>query len=66
MILVLSLCFSSRYHLQLKGNIETYEINISMYVLICMYKGWAFIALAPRPTVVYCALCSHIDSCSVN
>jgi hypothetical protein len=24
-----------------------------MYV--CMYKGWAFSALAPRPTVVYCA-----------
>jgi hypothetical protein len=24
-----------------------------MYV--CMYKGWAFTALAPRPTVVYCA-----------
>jgi hypothetical protein len=24
-----------------------------MYVY--MYKGWAFSALAPRPTVVYCA-----------
>jgi hypothetical protein len=23
--------------------------------LVCMYKGWAFTALAPRPTVVYCA-----------
>jgi hypothetical protein len=22
---------------------------------VCMYKGWAFTALAPRPTVVYCA-----------
>jgi hypothetical protein len=26
---------------------------IIMYV--CMCKGWAFTALAPRPTVVYCA-----------
>jgi hypothetical protein len=26
---------------------------VAMYV--CMYKGWAFTALAPRPTVVYCA-----------
>jgi hypothetical protein len=25
-----------------------------------MYKGWAFLALAPRPTVVYCAL---VDTC---
>jgi hypothetical protein len=23
--------------------------------VVCMYKGWAFTALAPRPTVVYCA-----------
>jgi hypothetical protein len=22
---------------------------------VCMYKGWAYSALAPRPTVVYCA-----------
>jgi hypothetical protein len=30
------------------------QINpVHMYV--CMYKGWAFTALAPRPTVVYCA-----------
>jgi hypothetical protein len=26
---------------------------VCMYV--CMYKGWAFTALAPRPRVVYCA-----------
>jgi hypothetical protein len=29
------------------------EEERGMYV--CMYKGWAFTALAPRPTVVYCA-----------
>jgi hypothetical protein len=27
--------------------------TLEMYV--CMYNGWAFTALAPRPTVVYCA-----------
>jgi hypothetical protein len=32
------------------GHVRCY---LSMYV--CMYKGWAFTALAPRPTVVYCA-----------
>jgi hypothetical protein len=30
----------------------SYSISENEYI---MYKGWAFLALAPRPTVVYCA-----------
>jgi hypothetical protein len=29
--------------------------RIALCMYVCMYKGWAFTALAPRPTVVYCA-----------
>jgi hypothetical protein len=37
-----------------KGKLSKFFSDyICMYV--CMYKGWAFTALAPRPTVVYCA-----------
>jgi hypothetical protein len=31
------------------------EKNLCPCHVVCMYKGWAFTALAPRPTVVYCA-----------
>jgi hypothetical protein len=39
-------------HVTLNIEHQTKNFN-TMYV--CMYKGWAFAALAPRPTVVYCA-----------
>jgi hypothetical protein len=42
-----------------KNNMSDYDvINLSNHIIelcimyVCMYKGWAFTALAPRPTVV--------------
>jgi hypothetical protein len=31
-----------------------------------MYEGWDFSALAPRPTVVYCALCPELGRSSAG
>jgi hypothetical protein len=38
----------------LSGCFQVLSVHPGM-LYVCMYKGWAFTALAPRPTVVYCA-----------
>jgi hypothetical protein len=38
-----------------KGDILDIHVHCGGKTYGCMYKGWAFSALAPRPTVVYCA-----------
>jgi hypothetical protein len=52
---------SSVYHLGEEHQIvnmlccNILECDLYQDLYVCMYKGWAFTALAPRPTVVYCA-----------
>jgi hypothetical protein len=37
------------------SNYSTLCHTKSIFQNVCMYKRWALTALAPRPTVVYCA-----------